>query len=195
MRGAFGFAVFLVLGTLVTAGCNEKQHSAASAAPPKQAEDSAGPTEASGHRFIFPAQSTPFAAASVALDTRTGRLCKTYPWPDTQSLPGGLSLCSEAADSTCASLTGATTEYLGFTYTFDGSKWTKGKEAKSYNPKTRDMDPWSADQYDPLGLFSKEEKAKRLLSVSQIQAVGNNFGVSYQDALQDAKNQGYQVPK
>jgi hypothetical protein len=57
------------------------------------------------------------------------------------------------------------------------------------------MDPWSADQYDPLGLFSKEEKAKRLLSVSQIQAVANNFGVSYQDALQDAKNQGYQVPK
>ena len=96
---------------------------------------------------------------------------------------------------TAASLTGATTEYLGFTYTFNGSKWIKRKEAKSYNPKTQDMAPWSADQYDPLGLFSKEEKARHQLSKSEIQTVADKFSVSYQDALNDAKAQGYQVPK
>jgi hypothetical protein len=77
-----------------------------------------------------------------------------------------LPLCSEAASTTVASLTGATTAYLGFTYTFNGSKWIKGSKAQSYNPKTQNMDPWSADQYDPLGLFSKEEKAIRLLTES-----------------------------
>jgi hypothetical protein len=124
-----------------------------------------------------------------------GQLCKTYPWPDTKTLPGGLPLCSDATCPTVASLTGATTAYLGFTYTFNGSKWVRGSKAQSYNPKTQDMDPWSADQYDPLGLYSKEEKAKHPLTKPEIQAVADKFDVTYQEALQDAKNQGYQVPK
>lgn len=183
-------ALALLVGA---AGCNVKQPSDATAAP-KQEEHSAQST-GGAQRFVFPSQSTPFPAASVALDTRSGQLCKTYPWPDTKTLPGGLPLCSDATCPTVTSLTGATTAYLGFTYTFNGSKWVKGSKAQSYNPKTQDMDPWSADQYDPLGLFSMEEKAKHPLTKPEIQAVADKFDVPYQMALQDAKNQGYQVPK
>jgi hypothetical protein len=50
-------------------------------------------------RFVFPAQATPFPGASVALDTTTGRLCKTYPWPDNRSLPSGLALCTGATNA------------------------------------------------------------------------------------------------
>ena len=129
------------------------------------------------------------------MDTTTGRLCKTYPWLDAQPLPRGLSLCSAETNPTVESLTGATTAYLGFTYTFNGSKWIRGSKAQSYNPKTQGMDPWSANQYDPLGLFSKEERARTLLSESQIQDVAMKFGASYQEAWQDAKDQGYKVPQ
>jgi hypothetical protein len=183
-------ALVLLAGAV---GCNVMQPSDATAKP-KQEEHSAQST-GGAQRFVFPSQSTPFPAASVALDTRSGQLCKTYPWPDTKTLPGGLPLCSDATCPTVASLTGATTAYLGFTYTFNGSKWVKGSKAQSYNPKTQDLDPWSADQYDPLGLFSKEEKAKHQLTKPEIQAVADKFRVTYQEALQDAKNQGYQVPK
>jgi hypothetical protein len=165
MRVLFQVAAFSILGAIVTVGCNVKQPSEATATP-KHEEHSNQPTDDGAQRFVFPFQSTPFPAASVALDTRSGRLCKTYSWPDAKTLPGGLPLCSEAASTTVASLTGATTAYLGFTYTFNGSKWIKGSKAQSYNPKTQNMDPWSADQYDPLGLFSKEEKAIRLLTES-----------------------------
>lgn len=188
-----GSCAALVLLTGVV-GCNVKQPSDATAAP-KQEVHSAQSTDGGAQRFVFPSQATPFPAASVALDTRSGLLCKTYPWPDTKTLPGGLPLCSEATGPTAASLTGATTAYLGFIYTFNGSKWIKGAKAESYNPKTQEMDPWSGDQYDPLGLLTKEEKAKRLLTKPEIQAVADKFGVTYQEALQDAKNQGYQVPK
>ena len=183
-------ALVLLAGAV---GCNVMQPSDATAKP-KQEEHPAQST-GGAQRFVFPSQSTPFPAASVALDTRSGQLCKTYPWPDTKTLPGGLPLCSDATCPTVASLTGATTAYLGFTYTFNGSKWVKGSKAQSYNPKTQDLDPWSADQYDPLGLFSKEEKAKHQLTKPEIQAVADKFDVTYQEALQDAKNQGYQVPK
>ena len=175
-------------------GCNVKQPSEATAKP-KQEQYSAQSADSGAQRFVFPSQSTPFPAASVALDARSGHLCKTYPWPDTKTLPGGLPLCSDATGPTVASLTGSTTAYLGFTYTFNGSKWVKGSKAQSYNRKTQDLDPWSADQYDPLGLFSKEEKAKHPLTKPEIQAVADKFDVTYQEALQDAKNQGYQVPK
>ncbi len=188
----FGPCVALVLLT-GAAGCNVKQPSNATATP--RQEDHSAQSTGGAQRFVFPSQSTPFPSASVALDTRSGQLCKTYPWPDTKTLPGGLPLCSDATCPTVASLTGATTAYLGFTYTFNGSKWVRGSKAQSYNPKTQDMDPWSADQYDPLGLFSKEEKAKHQLTKPEIQAVADKFDVNYQEALQDAKNQGYQVPK
>ncbi len=188
------FRLWAALALLTGAvGCNVKQPSDATAKP-KQEEHSAQST-GGAQRFVFPSQSTPFPAASVALDTQTGQLCKTYPWPDAKTLPRGLPLCSDATCPTVASLTGATTEYLGFTYTFNGLKWVKGSKAQSYNPKTQDMDPWSADQYDPLGLFSKEEKANHRLTKPEIQAVADKFDVTYQEALQDAKNQGYQVPK
>jgi|GEM_PF-3585217 len=194
MRGRFlcpCVALVLLAGAV---GCNEQQPSEA-IAKPKQGEHSTRATEEGGQRFVFPPQSTPFPVASVALDTRSGQLCKTYPWPNTKLLPSGLPLCSEATGPTVTSLTGATTDYLGFTYTFNGSRWIRGSEAQSYNPKTQDTDPWSADRYDPLGLFSKEEKAKDLLTESKIQAVANKFGVSYEEALQDAKHQGYKVPR
>src|ERR1022692_4189269 len=67
--------------------------------PGAQSPSSAGP------RFVFPTQSTPFLASSVALDTGTGRLCKTYSWPDTRSLPTGLPLCSDLIGPSFASAT------------------------------------------------------------------------------------------
>ena len=56
------------------------------------------------------------------------------------------------------------------------------------------MDPWSDDQYDPLNLLSKEEKAKRVLTGEEIRRVADQFGVSYEEAAEEAKQQGYLVP-
>lgn len=89
---------------------------------------------------------------------------------------------------------GATKAYMGFVYTFDGGKWVKGSEARKYNEKSKSMDKWSDDQYDPIGLWTKEEKSKRTLSKDQIQLVANQFEVSYEDAKAEAKEQGYLVP-
>jgi hypothetical protein len=52
---------------------------------------------------------------------------------------------------------------------------------------------WSEGQYDPLNLFSSEEKAKRTLTVEEIQRVASQFGVSYEEAAPEAKQHGYQV--
>ena len=93
MRSVFQLAAFSILGVIVTVGCNVMQPSDAPAKP-KQEEHSAQSTGGGAQRFVFPSQSTPFPAASVALDTRSGQLCKTYPWPDTKTpaprpKPGG----------------------------------------------------------------------------------------------------------
>jgi hypothetical protein len=213
------FAVILTFSTLILIGCDLTGWNGSARLQPKDGDtkqNSSGDTvvyrnggwtlkeehpkitvDGNGQRFVFPSQSGPFPQASVALDTTTGSLCKTYPWPDREPLPRGLPICGDSGEcnSTLAKLKGATAAYLGYTYTFDGTQWIKGSKARSYNPKTQDTDPWSADQYDPLGLLSSEEKHKRLLSVAQIQDVATKFGVSYQVALQDAKNQGYEVPK
>jgi hypothetical protein len=202
------------LGAIITVGCNVQRPIGASATP-KQEEHSPRPADGTEQRFAFPSQPTPFPAASVAMDTKTGRLCKTYPWPDTKTLPSGLPLCSggqepsndggaapiivTAEDMKKAtadpSMNGATKAYRGDNYVFDGSKWKKDGEAQKYNRGTQRLESRSDDQYDPLNLFSKEEKAKRLLTEEQIRSVAKQFGVSFQDALQDAKEQGYQVPK
>jgi len=156
-------------------------------------------------RFVFPAKSGPFAEASVALDTVTGRLCKTYAWEDNAGLPRGLTLCSELAGAKTSragatsdqaegeSCVGATKAYSGFAYTFNGSKWVKGTKALKYNPKTQALEPGGDDQYDPLNLHSKEEKAARVLSAVEIQRVADQFGVSYEEAVNEAKQHGYQV--
>jgi len=144
-------------------------------------------------RFVFPPKFSPFLDASVALDTTTGRLCKTYAWEDNAHVPKGLPLCSESLVET-SYLTGAAKAYGGFTYTFNGTRWVKGNKASRYNEKTGNMEPWSDDQYDPLSLFSKEEKAKRTLTVELIRKVAEQFGVTYEEARGEAKQQGYQVP-
>jgi hypothetical protein len=95
-------------------------------------------------------------------------LCKTYAWQDDARLPRGLPLCSELTSPSLASLVGAAKAYRGFTYTFNGTKWVKGNKADKYNSQTQGLEPWSSDQYDPLSLLSKEEKATRLLTVEQI---------------------------
>src|SRR5215468_4084545 len=47
-------------------------------------------------RFVFPPQSAAFPPLSVALDTASGQLCKTYPWEtDAATTPKGLPLCLE----------------------------------------------------------------------------------------------------
>ena len=151
------------------------------------------PAQQLAGRFVFPPQSSQLLDASVALDTYTGRLCKTYAWEDKAGLPKGLKLCSEWPGPP-SSLIGAAKAFLGFSYTFNGTKWVKGNKASKYNPKSGNEEPWSDDQYDPLNLLSKEEKAKRVLTVEEIQRVADQFGVSYQEAAAEAKQQGYQVP-
>jgi hypothetical protein len=146
-------------------------------------------------RFVFPAKSNPFSESSVALDAATGRLCKTYAWEDVDRVPRGLPLCSDLAGLAQTSfLTGAAKAYRGFTYTFNGTKWVKGAEARRYNKKADALEPWSDDQYDPLNLFPTEEKAKRTLTVEEIQRVAGQFAVTYEEAAAEARQHGYQVP-
>ncbi|MBI3934957.1 MAG: hypothetical protein HY316_09720 [Acidobacteria bacterium] len=131
----------------------------------------------------------------MALDTRTGQLCKTYSWEDTQDAPGGLPLCSQLATVSGGNVVGAQKAYLGYTYTFDGTKWIRGLEAKSYSEADGgSLVPLSDDQYDPLDLFTRDEKAKMRLTKAEIRQVADQFGVSFENALEDAKVQGYQVP-
>jgi hypothetical protein len=185
---------FCLFFTLILVGCDELRQKEPprveqSSAVPKQ---QAAPASSEEKRFAFPPKSAPFPESSVALDTTTGQLCKTYSWDDNARFPKGLPLCSELIVGK-NSFTGATKAYAGFTYSFNGTKWVKGAKALKYDEKIQPH-PWSDDQYDPLNLFSKEEKAKRTLTVDQIQKVADQFGVSYAEALEDAKQQGYQVP-
>ena len=145
-------------------------------------------------RFILPTKSKPFPESSVALDTITGRLCKTYAWEDNVRLPKGLPLCSEWNAVSPNALTFPITAYRGFTYAFNGTRWVKGPKAQKYNPKTHSMEPWSDDQYDPLGLFPSELKAKRTLTEEEIRKVAEQFQVSYEEATEEAKQRGYHVP-
>jgi hypothetical protein len=185
---------FCLFFMLILVGCDELRQKEqprieqSSAAPKQQA----APAPSEEKRFAFPPKSTPFPESSVALDTTTGQLCKTYSWEDNARFPKGLPLCSELIVAK-NSFTGASKAYAGFTYSFDGTKWVKGAKALKYDEKIQPH-PWSDDQYDPLNLFSKEEKAKRTLSVDQIQRVADQFGVSYEEALEEAKQQGYKVP-
>jgi hypothetical protein len=154
---------------------------------------------APSQRFVFPSQTTPFPAASVALDTTTGRLCKTYAWHDSQNAPSGLALCTELGATSDSTVTrnvtwiGATKAYRGYTYTFDGKHWKKGQRALKFDANGS-TEPWTDDQYDPMGVLTKEEKVKRLLTEVHVRHVAEQFGVTYEEALEDAKAQGYQVP-
>jgi len=72
-----------------------------------------------------------------------------------------------------------------------------GLGAQQLRNTTKKGRNWSLgvrDQYDPLNLFSKEEKAKRTLKEEQIRGVADQFGVTYAEAWEDAKAQGYIVP-
>jgi len=184
--------IFCIFLTLILFGCDELTQRPKG---PARYRDTvtAIPAQQLAGRFVFPPQFSQFSDASVALDTYTGRLCKTYAWEDKAGLPKGLQLCSEWPGQP-SSLIGAAKAYLGFSYTFNGSRWVKGNKASKYNPKTGNEEPWSEDQYDPLNLLSKEEKSKRVLTVEEVQRVADQFGVSYEEAAEEAKQHGYQVP-
>lgn len=204
--------VFLVVG--LVAACSAQQKSSTFVET----------SNASCQRFVFPAKAAPFPDSSVALDTKTGQLCKTYDWKDSPDVPRGLARCSAAlgsnkenarggkadgqspvvdrlvekyskSDQSAPMFLGATKVFHGYTYVFDGTHWKRKSEARVYNPSTGKLEPNNEDPYDPLGLFTKEEKAKRLLTQEQILRVTKEFGVSYEEAWQDAKSQGYQVPR
>jgi TPP-dependent pyruvate/acetoin dehydrogenase alpha subunit len=81
---------------------------------------------------------------------------------------------------------------MGFTYRYNGTKWVKGAKATRFNSKMEE-EPWSDDQYDPLKLLSKEEKAKKTLTPGEIRTVADQFGVSYEEAAEEARQQGYNV--
>jgi hypothetical protein len=56
------------------------------------------------------------------------------------------------------------------------------------------MEPLNDDQHDPLGLNSNEKNANRTLTKAQIQSVANQSGVSYEEAKEKARQQGYKAP-
>jgi hypothetical protein len=178
-------------------GCDEliqKTKQQPSPEPASSVPKQESPSPPEEKRFVFPMKSSPFPEASVALDSISGKLCKTYPWADSSQFPKGLPLCSELSATSEASCTGSAKSYRGFTYSFNGTKWLKGSEAWKYNEKSKGMDPLSEDQYDPLNLFTKAEKAKMALKEEQIRVIAKQFGVTYAEAWEDAKAQGYIVP-
>jgi len=90
--------IFCFFFTLTLFGCDEltqrqkeQPRTEQSSSAPKQA----APASSEEKRFAFPAKSGPFPESSVALDTMTGRLCKTYEWEDNSQVPRGLPLCSQ----------------------------------------------------------------------------------------------------
>ncbi len=183
------FISVLILGCNKSAQPQKPQPGAAqgsSAAQPASTKDN--------KQFIFPAKSDPFPANSVALDTVSGMLCKTYAWEDNDQVPKGLRLCSELGREQASFCTGAFRAYNGFFFYFDGIRWSKADPARVYNSKTHKWKPRSDDQYDPLGLFIWSEKEKQLLRADQIQEVATTFGVSYDEAAAEARKHGYQVP-
>lgn len=100
-RAVKAFSVALLILSM-TVGCDDiaKQlgYAPAKATEPKQPTVTTSVTQAeskSQPRFLFPAQSGAFPAASVALDSQTGKLCKTYGWADSSKHASGLPLCSE----------------------------------------------------------------------------------------------------
>lgn len=181
----------LVLGLV---GCDDLMHKEKDKAGNEQPVRSADhlSTDSDVKRFIFPTKSSPFLDSSIALDTVTGKLCKTYSWPDSVQLPK-LPLCSDLSSPETA-FVGAGKAYRGSSYSFNGKMWVKGAAALRYNEKTGNMDPNNEDQYDPLSLLSKDDKSKMKLRAEQIRAIANQFGVTYEEAWNDAKAQGYQVP-
>lgn len=189
---AFGVCAVCLLSACDT-GTSKQSGSELKANSTPPVVPSSGPVN-DRERFVFPAQPQPFAPASVALDTRTGNLCKTYAWPDRPDLPQGLPSCSGSDNPPLATFVGSSKAYRGFTYTFDGTKWVKGQQALKYDP-AGPLKPSSDDQYDPLGLFSREEKAKRTLTEAQVRQVAKQFGVSYEEASEEAAQQGYNVSR
>jgi hypothetical protein len=195
--GTTGLTILCLSFAFRLLGCDEpiqKTKQQGNAEPSSTFQKQTTPSPSEEKRFVFPTKSSPFPESSVALDTISGRLCKTYQWEDSNQVPKGLPLCSDLSTSPQSSFTGANEAYRGFTYRFNGTKWVKRAKALKYNQKGEGMEPLSEDQYDPLKLLSNEEKAKRTLTEEQIRSVANRFGVTYAEAWEDAKAQGYRVP-
>ncbi len=186
------FASFVIL-LMGIAGCSQRDKSQdKTSTAPGSAQTST--LSSSYQRFIFPPRPAPFTESSVALDTKTGQLCKTFDWKDNPEIPSGLPLCSAALERSALAFIGATRVFRGYTYVFDGTSWDRKSEARVYNASTGKLEPDNADPYDPLSLFTKEQKAKRLLTQGQIIRVAEDFGVSYEEASKEAEDQGYRVP-
>jgi len=92
-------AMNLVATTVILALASIIAYSTTRTAPAPTTGTTSAVASPTAQRFVFPAQSTPFPGASVALDTTTERLCKTYPWPDNRTLPAGLALCTGATNT------------------------------------------------------------------------------------------------
>src|SRR6516164_6149292 len=107
--------IFWIFLTLALVGCDELTQRPKEQ-PRYRGTLTATPAQQLAGRFVFPPQSRQFPDASVALDTYTGRLCKTYAWEDKAGLSKGLQLCSEWPGQP-SSLIGAAKAYLGFSYT------------------------------------------------------------------------------
>ena len=118
-------------------------------------------------RFVFPQSSGNFQPASIALDTQTGQLCKTYEWK--QSSGTDLPFCSSLATYGLYEL-----------------------HVRKYDEKTGSFEP-VFDPFDPLGVFSRTDKAKLTLTEPQIRRASVKYGLSYDEAVKGARESGYRL--
>jgi hypothetical protein len=184
----------LMISSLLLIGCSSDNSKVKTDPLPQQdflvASPPPPPAESLGNAQRFIASND---VPGAALDTMTGRLCKTYAWEDDQRRPQGLPLCSDL--TTRSVQTGDRRAFLGYEYTFDGKSWIRGNTTRSYDPKTGTFSPKSDDPFDPLGILTNAEKRRRRLSRDQIQAVANQFHVTVAEVVRFAEAAGYLVEK
>jgi hypothetical protein len=160
-----------LLWPLFLISCREHQNPEASAhvSPIEEKAVKVDPgIKPSNSRFIFPPSSGTFVASSVALDTQTGQLCKTYEWKQS-GIGADLPLCSSLAQYGLQEL-----------------------HVRKYNPETRTLEP-AFDPFDPLELYTRTDKAKMTLTEAQIRKAASKYGLSYEEAAKGARESGYQV--
>jgi hypothetical protein len=109
----------LMISSLLLIGCSSDNSKVKTDPLPQQdflvASPPPPPAESLGNAQRFIASND---VPGAALDTMTGRLCKTYAWEDDQRRPQGLPLCSDL--TTRSVQTGDRRAFLGYEYTFDG---------------------------------------------------------------------------
>jgi hypothetical protein len=159
--------VVLTVTVLSLLSCQQTRSPETRPSPTPSADVASSKKPLAVQRFLFPQSSGTFAPASVALDTETGQLCRTYEWKETAGT--NLPLCAKLASYGLFEL-----------------------HVEKYIEATKDFEP-AFDPFDPLGLFTRADKAKLTLNEKQIRQAASQYGLSYEEAKKGARESGYHV--